>query len=104
MPVITRRAATLLPFPLPLAARGEDAPVLIGGTYPLSGGAASAGQEMQPALEVGHDIVNNTHPELKDLPLGPTPGLPNLQGRKVAGRAWPTTRATPPSPRARPSA
>ncbi len=83
MPMMTRRAATLLPFLLPIAARGEDAPVLIGGTYPLSGGVASAGMEMRAALEVGQDIVNNAHPELTDLPLGPTAGLPNLSGRKV---------------------
>ncbi len=83
MPMMTRRAATLLPFLLPVAARGEGAPVLIGGTYPLSGGVASAGMEMRAALEVGQDIVNNAHPELTDLPLGPTAGLPNLSGRKV---------------------
>ena len=86
---ISRRTAMLLPLALPLAARtlevrAQGSPVLIGATYPLSGSAASAGQEMKAAIEVGLDIVNNAHPELKDLPLGPTPGLPNLQGRKVS--------------------
>lgn len=83
---ISRRTAMLLPLALPLTttAQAQGAPVLIGATYPLSGSAASAGQEMKSAIEIGLDIVNNTHPELKDLPLGPTPGLPNLQGRKVA--------------------
>ncbi len=89
MLVLTRRAAALFPLALPIAtrfanARADDAPVLIGAALPLSGSAASAGQEMKAAIEVGIDIVNNTHPELKDLPLGPTPGFPNLQGRKVA--------------------
>lgn len=88
MRTLTRRAATLLPFAIPLTAglpraRAQGSPVLIGATYPLSGSAASAGQEMRSAIEVGTDIVNNAHPELKDLPLGPTVGLPNLQGRKV---------------------
>ena len=86
---ISRRTAMLLPLALPLAARtpeahAQGAPVLIGATYPLSGSAASAGQEMKAAIEIGLDIINNAHPELKDLPLGPTPGLPNLQGRKVS--------------------
>jgi len=84
MLTLTRRAATLLPFALPLAARADDAPVLLGATYPLSGSVASAGKEMRDAIEVGIDIVNSAHPELKDLPLGPTAGLPNLQGRKIA--------------------
>ncbi len=81
---ITRRTAVLLPFALPLAARAEAAPVLIGATYPLSGSVASAGHEMRAAIDVGLDIVNNAHPELKDLPLGPTAGLPNLSGRQIA--------------------
>ncbi|MGH7152715.1 MAG: ABC transporter substrate-binding protein, partial [Acetobacteraceae bacterium] len=83
MLTLTRRAATLLPFVVPLAARGDEATVLLGATYPLSGSVASAGKEMRAAVEVGVDIVNNAHPELKDLPLGPTAGLPNLQGRKI---------------------
>ncbi len=89
MTTISRRAATLLSLALPLvarirSARAEDPPVLIGATFPLSGGSGSVGQEMKAAVEVGIEIVNNPHPELQDLPLGPTMGLPNLQGRKVA--------------------
>jgi branched-chain amino acid transport system substrate-binding protein len=89
MIAISRRAAMLLPLALPLAARVQPAradhpPVLIGATFPLSGSSGSAGQEMKAAVELGIDIVNNPHPELKDLPLAPTMGLPNLQGRKIA--------------------
>src|SRR5262245_38816218 len=48
--------------------------VKIGVIYPLTGNAASAGQSAKDAIELGVEIVNNAHPELKDLPLGPTAG------------------------------
>jgi len=88
MPNLSRRAAMLLPLAIPVAVptvarAAEGGPVLIGATYPLSGAVASAGDEMKAAIEVGEDIINNPHPELKNLPLGPTAGLPNLGGRKV---------------------
>src|SRR5215510_11211313 len=57
--------------------------VKIGVIYPLTGNAASAGQSAKDAVELGADIVNNAYPELKNLPLGATAGLPNLGGVKV---------------------
>jgi branched-chain amino acid transport system substrate-binding protein len=85
----TRRAFTQLGVLLPAAsvltraASAADAPVRIGCPYPLSGGAASAGQASRAAIEVAVDIINNPHPELAALPLATTAGLPGLGGRKV---------------------
>jgi branched-chain amino acid transport system substrate-binding protein len=58
-------------------------PVKIGVIYPLTGNAASAGQSARDAVHLGLDIVNNTHPDLKNLPLAATAGLPGLGGAKV---------------------
>lgn len=68
---------------LPKGLHAADGPILIGAPYPLTGGAASAGNAVKQAIEVGEDIVNNPHPELAKLPLATTAGLPNLGGRKV---------------------
>jgi branched-chain amino acid transport system substrate-binding protein len=57
--------------------------VKIGVIFPLTGNAASAGQSAKDAVEMAADIVNTAHPELKNLPLGPTAGLPNLGGAKI---------------------
>jgi branched-chain amino acid transport system substrate-binding protein len=59
------------------------ADVKIGVIYPLTGNAASAGQSAKDAVDLGAEIVNTAHPELKALPLGPTAGLPNLGGAKI---------------------
>ena len=67
---------------LPRGARAEDS-VRVGATYPLSGGAASAGVAAKAAIEVAVDIINNAHPELAALPLATTAGLPRLGGRKI---------------------
>src|SRR6185295_12501259 len=45
--------------------------------------AAAAGQASKAAAEVAADIVNNKHPELADLPLAATEGLPNQGGAKL---------------------
>jgi branched-chain amino acid transport system substrate-binding protein len=58
-------------------------PVKIGVIYPLTGNAASAGQSAKDAVELGADIVNNAYPDLKNLPLGATAGLPNLGGARI---------------------
>jgi branched-chain amino acid transport system substrate-binding protein len=58
-------------------------PVKIGVIYPLTGNAASAGQSARDAVHLGADIVNTAHPELKNLPLAATGGLPNLGGAKI---------------------
>jgi branched-chain amino acid transport system substrate-binding protein len=65
-----------------VSAHAADA-VKIGVIYPLTGNAASAGQSAKDAVELAADIVNTAHPELKNLPLGPTAGLPNLGGAKI---------------------
>ena len=57
--------------------------VRIGAIYPLSGGAASAGEAAKFAIEVAIDIVNNAHPELGALILAKDAGLPGLGGAKV---------------------
>ena len=82
---ITRRHVTTMALALaalPGVAHAEDT-VKIGATYPLSGGAASAGVAAKAAIEVAVDIINNPHPELAALPLATTTGLPKLGGRKV---------------------
>src|SRR5262249_47479025 len=57
--------------------------VKIGVVYPLTGNAASAGQSAKDAINLGVEIVNTAHPDLKALPLGATAGLPNLGGAKI---------------------
>jgi branched-chain amino acid transport system substrate-binding protein len=57
--------------------------VRIGVIYPLTGNAASAGQSAKDAVNLGVEIVNTAHPDLKALPLGATAGLPNLGGAKI---------------------
>ena len=63
--------------------QAQAADVKIGVIYPLTGNAASAGQSAKDAVELGAEIVNNAHPDLKALPLGATAGLPNLGGAKI---------------------
>ncbi|MGN6747285.1 MAG: ABC transporter substrate-binding protein [Xanthobacteraceae bacterium] len=66
------------------AGRAEAAEnVKIGVIYPLTGNAASAGQSAKDAVNLGAEIVNTAHPDLKSLPLGATAGLPNLGGAKI---------------------
>jgi branched-chain amino acid transport system substrate-binding protein len=57
--------------------------VKIGVIYPLTGNSAGAGQSAKDAVNLGLEIVNNAHPELKNLPLGATAGLPGLGGAKI---------------------
>jgi branched-chain amino acid transport system substrate-binding protein len=72
--------AALLAAALP--ARAAD-PVKIGILWPLTGNAAAAGQASRAAIEVALDIINNAHPELGNLPLAATAGLPGLGGAKI---------------------
>ena len=58
-------------------------PVKIGILWPLTGNAAAAGQASKAAAEVAADIVNNKHPELGNIPLAATEGLPNVGGAKL---------------------
>ncbi len=57
--------------------------VKIGILWPLTGNAAAAGQASKAAIEVALDIISNAHPELGNLPLAATAGLPNLGGAKL---------------------
>ena len=64
-------------------ASAQDKTVKIGGVFPMSGNAASAGIHAKAALEVAMDIINNAHPELGNLPLAKNAGLAGLGGAKV---------------------
>ena len=57
--------------------------IKIGAIYALTGNAASAGQSAKDAAELGAEIVNGAHPELKGIPLAETQGLPRLGGAKI---------------------
>ncbi len=57
--------------------------VKIGVIMPLSGNSASAGQSAVAAMELAAQIVNEPHPEMKNIPLAETAGLPNLGGAKL---------------------
>ncbi len=68
-------------FGVPAASAAEA--VKIGILMPLTGNAAAAGQATKAAAEIAAEIVNNKHPELGDLPLAASEGLPNLGGAKL---------------------
>lgn len=65
------------------AAAGAQETVKIGAIYPLSGNAASAGTSDKAGIELAAEIINNAHPELGDLTLAESEGLPNMDGAKV---------------------
>jgi len=73
-------AALVLSAAAPVNAAGT---VKIGIIWPLTGNAAAAGQASKAAAEVAADIVNNAHPELGDIPLAKSAGLPNMGGAKL---------------------
>src|SRR6202023_4236323 len=75
-------AAAVLAVAIGGAAQAADT-VKIGVIFPLTGTAASAGQSAKDAVTLAADIVNAAYPELKNLPLGSTAGLPNLGGAKI---------------------
>lgn len=76
-------AATSLPALAAVRpARAAD-PVRIGALFPFTGASAASGAEAKAAIEVGSDIINTAHPELKGLPLAATIGLPNLGGAPI---------------------
>ena len=70
-------------FLLSTFAAGAAETVKIGVLFPLTGNAAAAGQASKAALELAAEIVNNPHPELANIPLATTAGLPNLGGAKL---------------------
>ena len=75
-------AAALLACAIAFPAHAADN-IRIGVIYPLTGNAAPAGNSAKDAVELGAEIVNGAHPELKGLPLAETAGLPNLGGAKI---------------------
>src|SRR6202051_2603313 len=82
----TMRAGTIVAAVLAVAISGAAHAadtVKIGVIFPLTGNAASAGQSAKDAVTLAADIVNTAYPELKNLPLGATAGLPNLGGAKI---------------------
>src|ERR1043166_2332993 len=64
------------------AAHAPDA-VKIGVIYPLTGNAASAGNSAKDAIELGAEIVNGLHSELKGSGLAGGDGLTKLGGARV---------------------
>jgi len=80
--VLSALSAALLTFGVAQDAAAQQT-VKIGAIYPLSGNAASAGNYSKAAIELAVDIINNDHPELKDIPLAAGKGLPGLGGAKI---------------------
>jgi branched-chain amino acid transport system substrate-binding protein len=64
-------------------ASAQEKTVKIGGVFPLSGNAASAGAHAKAIIEVAVDIINNAHPEFGNFPLAKNAGLAGLAGAKV---------------------
>jgi branched-chain amino acid transport system substrate-binding protein len=58
-------------------------PVKIGVLFPLTGGAASAGQQAKASVETALDVVNTPHPGLPELTFSPSGGLPGLGGATI---------------------
>jgi branched-chain amino acid transport system substrate-binding protein len=79
---VAAAAAAVLTVAAAAPAAAAEA-VKIGVIYPLTGNAASAGQSAKDAVDLGAEIVNTAHPELKNLPLGAAAGLPNFGGAKI---------------------
>src|SRR6202521_6030506 len=74
-------AAAALLFSVAPAKAAET--VKIGILWPLTGNAAAPGQASKAAAEIAAEIVNNKHPELGNLPLAASEGLPNLGGARL---------------------
>lgn len=65
------------------AAKAADNVIRIGAIYPLSGALASTGADLKAAVQLAADVINEAHPELKDIPLAAGTGLPHLGGAKI---------------------
>ena len=72
--------------------------VKIGVLMPLTGNAAAAGQASKAAIEVAAEIVNNAHPELGNLPLATTAGLPHIWAGQNSTSSLSTIKAIHRSP------
>src|SRR3954463_7313557 len=78
--VVVAKPAALI-YPAGPASAADN--VKVGIMWPLTGNAGAAGLASKAAAEVAIDIINNAHPELGDLPLAKTAGLPNLGGAQL---------------------
>jgi branched-chain amino acid transport system substrate-binding protein len=65
------------------AAAQAQQEVRIGVIYPLTGAAASTGNEIKNALDLAADIVNNGAKGITNLPFAAGGGLPALKGAKI---------------------
>ena len=65
------------------AAAQAQQEIRIGVIYPLTGAAASTGNEIKNALDLAADIVNNGAKGINNLPFAAGGGLPNLKGAKI---------------------
>ena len=84
--MITRRTLIASAATLPALAAPElraATSVKIGVLFPLTGNSASAGQQAKTAVEIALDVVNTPHPNLPELALSPTGGLPGLGGATI---------------------
>jgi branched-chain amino acid transport system substrate-binding protein len=81
-----RRRILLLSAPAIIAASSRSRAaetVKVGVLLPLTGNSAASGGEAKAAIEVAAEIINTGHPELKDLTVGTTAGLPGLEGARI---------------------
>ena len=76
--VVAAAGAAFYLFALP----EPPAEITIGAVFPLTGRDASTGHDIEVALELATDIINNKYD--LDLPLARTEGLPNLDGAKIS--------------------
>lgn len=83
-PAATPTAAPPTPKPKPteVPTKAPVTVVKIGYLLPLSGGLATTGVQVQDAVKLALEIINNEYPDL-NLPLAKDAGLPNLNGAKV---------------------
>jgi branched-chain amino acid transport system substrate-binding protein len=65
------------------SASAQTKTVKIGGIFPLSGNAASAGVHAKAAIETAVEIINSGNPDLGNLPVTKNAGLKGLGGAKV---------------------
>lgn len=78
--VLAVALATIVAFPVSAVAQSQ---VKIAFSYPMTGSLATVGHEMRAAVEVAANIINDSHPNLANIPLAKTAGLPNLGGAKI---------------------
>jgi branched-chain amino acid transport system substrate-binding protein len=76
-------SAAAMSLVLATTASAQDKTVKIGGIFPLSGNAASAGVHAKAAIETAVEIINSGNPALGNLPVTKNAGLKGLGGAKV---------------------